>query len=49
MHDVVPRFSDTPGTIAWAGGALGHDNASVFGALGLSACEIRQLAERGVI
>jgi len=26
MHNVVPRFSQTPGAIEWAGGALGRDN-----------------------
>ena len=37
MRNVVPRLSDTPGEIAWAGGTLGADNAEIYNAeLGLS-------------
>lgn len=49
MHNVVPRFSATPGTIEWAGGALGHDNADVFKGVGICATQLAALAERGVI
>ena len=49
MHNVVPRFSDTPGEIQWAGGELGQDNHAIYGALGLSCDEQQQLRARGVI
>ena len=34
MHNVVPRLSETPGDIQWAGGDLGQDNHAVYRALG---------------
>ena len=51
MHNVVPRFSETPGEIRWSGGALGQDNAAVFGELGLTSgisigCAPRASSER---
>ncbi len=50
MHNVVPRLSDTPGAIRWAGGDLGEDNARVFGEdLGLSAADLTRLAAAGTI
>ena len=30
MHNVVPRLSETPGEIRWAGGDLGQDNHAVY-------------------
>jgi crotonobetainyl-CoA:carnitine CoA-transferase CaiB-like acyl-CoA transferase len=49
MHAVVPRFSETPGDIQWAGGELGQDNHAVYAALGLSCEEQQHLRDRGVI
>src|SRR5262245_9864981 len=49
MHDVVPRLSETPGEIRWAGGEIGQDNHAVYGALGLSCEEQQRLRESGVI
>jgi len=50
MHNVVPRLSQTPGEIAWAGGALGAHNAEIYGTeLGLSPEETQRLTEAGVI
>jgi crotonobetainyl-CoA:carnitine CoA-transferase CaiB-like acyl-CoA transferase len=49
MHAVVPRLSDTPGEIRWAGGALGQDNEAVYGELGLSASDLCRLSTAGVI
>jgi crotonobetainyl-CoA:carnitine CoA-transferase CaiB-like acyl-CoA transferase len=50
MHDVVPRFSGTPGRVERVGGDLGADNAAFYAAeLGLSSDELAQLAARGVI
>jgi formyl-CoA transferase len=50
MHDVVPKLSETPGRIDWAGGELGQDNALVYGReLGLSSDDLTRLHEAGVI
>lgn len=49
MHGVVPRLSETPGAIRWAGGTLGRDNAAVFGELGLTAAELDRLRGEGIV
>jgi crotonobetainyl-CoA:carnitine CoA-transferase CaiB-like acyl-CoA transferase len=49
MQCVVPRFSETPGAVRWAGPALGQHNDEVYGALGLGANDIERLREAGVI
>ena len=50
MHAVVPRLSETPGQLAWAGGYLGQDNRQIFGdELGLSEQEIARLQGIGVV
>ena len=49
MHNVVPRLSATPGAIRWAGGALGQDNAAVFGELGLTESDLDRLRAEGTI
>ena len=49
MHNVFPAFSQTPGRIRWPGGALGQDNAAVFGELGLTAADLDALRNAGVI
>jgi len=49
MHNIVPRLSDTPGEIRWTGGALGQDNAAVFGELGLTPADLERLRDDGVI
>lgn len=50
MHAVVPRLSETPGAIEWAGGALGQDNDEIFVTeLGLDDAERRRLHQAGVI
>jgi crotonobetainyl-CoA:carnitine CoA-transferase CaiB-like acyl-CoA transferase len=49
MHNVVPRLSATPGEIQWTGGALGQDNQTVYGELGISCDEQKQLMSTGVI
>lgn len=49
MHNVVPRLSETPGDIRWAGGRLGQDNAAVWGELGLTSADLQRLSDSGVI
>ena len=49
MHNVFPRFSETPGAIRWSGGALGQDNAAVFGELGIELRDLERLRTAGVI
>ena len=50
MPGLVPKLSETPGGVEWYGGLLGAHNEDVYGGLlGLSAEEIEQLSEEGVI
>ena len=50
MQAVVPRLSDTPGTIRSAGPALGADTESVLTQLlGRSAADVAALRDKGVI
>lgn len=49
MPGVVPKFSDTPGSVRSAGAGLGEHNYEVYGALGLDKEQIDELAEQGVI
>jgi len=50
MQAVVPRLSDTPGAIGWAGRALGADTDAVLTELlGLTAEEVDKLRTEGVI
>lgn len=50
MQDVVPRFSETPGEIRWAGPPLGaHNEAFYVGELGLSTAKFAALCDAGVI
>jgi succinyl-CoA--D-citramalate CoA-transferase len=50
MAGIVPKLSATPGAIAWSGGALGADNAAVYGGLlGLDAADLGRLHAADVI
>ncbi|MDH3452582.1 MAG: CoA transferase, partial [Gammaproteobacteria bacterium] len=50
MHNVVPRFSQTPGQIRWPGAALGAHNEEIYcGELGLSTQRLAELHDAGVI
>lgn len=50
IHNVVPRFSRTPGRIRWTGRlAIGHDTRVVMNEAGYSAEEIDELVASGVI
>ena len=47
---IVPRLEDTPGATLWPGPALGAHNEEIYaGLLGLSASEMKRLADEGVI
>lgn len=47
---VVPKLSETPGSVRWPGPALGSHNEEVYcGLLGLSRDELQELGARGVI
>lgn len=46
---VVPKFSETPGTVRGVGPALGEHNREVYGELGLSDDDLARLSEEGVI
>ena len=50
MQDVVPRLTETPGSVRWTGPKLGQHNDEVFKeALGLSEEDLRGLRERGIV
>ena len=50
MQAVVPRLSETPGSIRWAGQALGADTDAVLGELlGLTDEDVEKLRGRGVV
>jgi len=50
MQNVIPRLEATPGTVRWAGAALGKHNAEVYKKeLGLSDAQLTVLREKGVI
>jgi formyl-CoA transferase len=50
MQNVVPKLSDSPGTVRWVGPELGEHTDEVLGELlGLSADEVAQLRADGVI
>jgi len=50
IPNLVPRLSDTPGSVNWLGPRLGEHNDEVFkGLLGMSDDEMRRLAAEGVI
>lgn len=50
MQNVAPKLSRTPGSVRWAGPALGEHNDEVFkGVLSLSEARIQSLHEAGVI
>ncbi|MGI9058138.1 MAG: CaiB/BaiF CoA transferase family protein [Ktedonobacteraceae bacterium] len=50
MAGIVPRLTETPGTIAHSGGDLGADNQAVYGTfLGLGAREMELLQTEGII
>jgi crotonobetainyl-CoA:carnitine CoA-transferase CaiB-like acyl-CoA transferase len=50
MPAVIPKLSETPGRVDWAGPALGEHNEAVYAALlGMGPGEVATLTERGVI
>jgi crotonobetainyl-CoA:carnitine CoA-transferase CaiB-like acyl-CoA transferase len=50
MHNVVPPFSQTPGAIEWAGGALGRDNDAFYRTeLGLTCDDVQRLSADAII
>ncbi|MCZ6618094.1 MAG: CaiB/BaiF CoA-transferase family protein [Gammaproteobacteria bacterium] len=50
MQNVVPRLSETPGGIRWAGPELGEHNKDVLqGLLGMNDAELADLTERGIV
>jgi crotonobetainyl-CoA:carnitine CoA-transferase CaiB-like acyl-CoA transferase len=49
MQNVLFRLSGTPGSVRWAGRAHGADTDEVLGEAGLSADEVAQLRQSGVL
>ena len=49
MQCVVPRFSDTPGSVRNAGPSMGQDNQEVYRSLGFSERDIEAMRHQGII
>jgi len=49
MPGIVPKLSETPGSVNWQGPALGEHTDSVLSDLGLTAADIAQLKTEGVV
>jgi crotonobetainyl-CoA:carnitine CoA-transferase CaiB-like acyl-CoA transferase len=49
MQNVLFRLSETPGSVRWAGRALGQDNESVYGELGIGREQLAELKAKNVI
>ncbi|MEX3613597.1 MAG: CaiB/BaiF CoA-transferase family protein [Burkholderia gladioli] len=49
MPGIVPKLSDTPGTVNWQGPALGEHTADVLAGLGFGEDEIARLREQGAV
>ncbi|MEO9230739.1 MAG: CoA transferase [Devosia sp.] len=49
MHNVVPRFSRTPGEVRCAGPKLGADNEAEYAGIGLPRTELEALAQRRIV
>jgi crotonobetainyl-CoA:carnitine CoA-transferase CaiB-like acyl-CoA transferase len=49
MPGIVPKLSDTPGSVNWQGPSLGQHTDSVLGELGMTAADIAQLKASGVV
>ena len=49
MPGIVPKLSDTPGSVEWTGPQLGEHNDQVLGRLGYSAAQITALRASGAI
>jgi succinyl-CoA:(S)-malate CoA-transferase subunit B len=50
IPNLVPRLSDTPGSVRWLGPALGEHNDEILkGLLGLTDADLKRLASEGVV
>jgi crotonobetainyl-CoA:carnitine CoA-transferase CaiB-like acyl-CoA transferase len=49
MHNIVPRLAGTPGHMRLPAPEVGEHNAEIYGELGLTAADIAQLHDTGVI
>jgi formyl-CoA transferase len=49
MPGIVPKLSETPGSVEWTGPELGEHNEAVLGRLGYSAGQIAALKDGGAI
>jgi crotonobetainyl-CoA:carnitine CoA-transferase CaiB-like acyl-CoA transferase len=49
MPGIVPKLSDTPGTVNWQGPSLGQHTREVLGELGIDEATLQRLTARGVV
>ncbi|OCW26661.1 CaiB/BaiF CoA-transferase family protein [Pseudomonas sp. S3E12] len=49
MPGIVPKLSETPGTVNWQGPSLGQHTDDILGSLGLTVADIQRLKTSGVV
>jgi crotonobetainyl-CoA:carnitine CoA-transferase CaiB-like acyl-CoA transferase len=49
MPGIVPKLSETPGTVNWQGPSLGQHTREVLGELGIDEATLQRLTARGVV
>ncbi|MBT0622779.1 CoA transferase [Pseudomonas fluorescens] len=49
MPGIVPKLSETPGTVNWQGPSLGQHTDDILGSLGLTDTDIQRLKTSGVV
>ncbi|OPA91665.1 carnitine dehydratase [Pseudomonas fluorescens] len=49
MPGIVPKLSDTPGSVNWQGPTLGQHTDDILGSLGLTGADIQRLKTSGVV
>lgn len=49
MPGIVPKLSETPGSVNWTGAKLGEHNREVFKEIGLTEEQIAKLHDKGII
>jgi crotonobetainyl-CoA:carnitine CoA-transferase CaiB-like acyl-CoA transferase len=49
MHNIIPRFSETPGRLRTPAPEIGEHTAEIFGQLGVAPAELEALAREGIV
>jgi crotonobetainyl-CoA:carnitine CoA-transferase CaiB-like acyl-CoA transferase len=49
MPGIVPKLSETPGSVNWQGPTLGQHTDAILGDLGMTVADIQRLKASGVV